>query len=746
MRMFNKSKKHIIVLCLTTFLLTSFTNNISKNETLTKIDLNEVALQENNIDYSKSDSKFIVTANNTETQFIGDTSHPDEIVINSLNNEYQSFVSSFKYDLDNNIINAVTPNMTYTVNKSDSKTKYLINSVEALTIIQDNNIQEIIYPNGDYQKNENIDDNTIKVTFSNKDEFTILKDINNNIINDGLYSYTYDEENKLTSCSNDDFVYYETNELLKYGSTSNPLSINFHNSDYVINNNSLSFSYEDNKQISQVNLNDKVFHSYSYNINQSNQIQSEDIYGDTYTYQYDNYGNVISIINNQNKTNYTYDSFDRLKSVIVDNYSYLYDYDVRGNLINEQVNGINNSYTYNDDQLLEVNGLTLSYDINGNLIQYNHNKYNYTRGRLLSYWTNLNDYCSYYYDSNSIRTEKKRSSETIKYFYQDNKLLTESSSLYGDTSYIYDSEDNVIGFVYLNQLYLYKRDFLKTILGIIDTNGNEVVKYEYDPYGKLLNITDTSTNNISLHNNILYKGYYYDRESKLYYILNRYYSPELKRFITRDKIDFRLSTQSNDSIINLYSYAEANPIMKMDEDGLLALPAMFMIYLTCIVFINVLLVITINYLYKALYNMFSNSHNLTATGILENEKDKYKDFFKAIIKSIATGMSKIKDYVKSFANKYGDKKEKHHIIAKSSLKHATLRYNYTNILLRDVNYEENLVDIKKSMHKHLHTNAYYASTNAILLPCSTNYNYLGKFLNELETIYRSLEAISNSIK
>ena len=83
-----------------------------------------------------------------------------------------------------------------------------------------------------------------------------------------------------------------------------------------------------------------------------------------------------------------------------------------------------------------------------------------------------------------------------------------------------------------NKEYFYIKDILENIIGIIDQEGNVVVYYRYDAYGKLLK-EDIRINNLaSRHNDILYKGYVYDRESELYYLKSRYYNPRLGRFIS----------------------------------------------------------------------------------------------------------------------------------------------------------------------------------------------------------------------
>ena len=64
---------------------------------------------------------------------------------------------------------------------------------------------------------------------------------------------------------------------------------------------------------------------------------------------------------------------------------------------------------------------------------------------------------------------------------------------------------------------------------------------------------------------IMYKGYYYDEETKLYYCMSRYYSPEFRRFISPDKCDYLEAKKLNG--LNLYCYCANNPIMNIDPSG-----------------------------------------------------------------------------------------------------------------------------------------------------------------------------------
>ena len=97
-----------------------------------------------------------------------------------------------------------------------------------------------------------------------------------------------------------------------------------------------------------------------------------------------------------------------------------------------------------------------------------------------------------------------------------------------------------------------------------------MVKYEYDAWGECVILHDTATlpnygKTLGNLNPIRYKGYYYDTETNLYYLVNRYYDPATGRFISSDStnyLDF-----SNDYGINLFAYCNNNPVMGYDPMG-----------------------------------------------------------------------------------------------------------------------------------------------------------------------------------
>ncbi len=109
----------------------------------------------------------------------------------------------------------------------------------------------------------------------------------------------------------------------------------------------------------------------------------------------------------------------------------------------------------------------------------------------------------------------------------------------------------------------------RLVIGLVDSYGEYVIKYEYNSWGKLLNeLPDEDDENFCLaarFNPFMYKGYCYDRSTKLYYCNSRYYSPELCRWISPDSIEY-LDPESINGL-NLYCYCLNNPIMCADPSG-----------------------------------------------------------------------------------------------------------------------------------------------------------------------------------
>ena len=86
-------------------------------------------------------------------------------------------------------------------------------------------------------------------------------------------------------------------------------------------------------------------------------------------------------------------------------------------------------------------------------------------------------------------------------------------------------------------------------------------RYRYSSYGKTtLEKDNGSTDHTFIENLFAYTGREYDIDTELYGYRSRYYSPELGRFISRDKIWPKGG-------LNGYDYANGNPLIHSDPTG-----------------------------------------------------------------------------------------------------------------------------------------------------------------------------------
>jgi RHS repeat-associated protein len=179
---------------------------------------------------------------------------------------------------------------------------------------------------------------------------------------------------------------------------------------------------------------------------------------------------------------------------------------------------------------------------------------------------------SYKYDQNGMRAQKLVNGFAYMDFtYIGDKLISQKDYI-GNTTlgFIYDAMGEMIGVKYDGETYFYMRNLQGDVCGIYDSDGDLIVKYTYDVWGKRLNVTDANgvyisdLTSIAHVNPIRYRGYYYDSEFEFYYLQSRYYWPAIGRFISADSL-----FMAGDALVgtNMYAYCSNNPVMYSDPSG-----------------------------------------------------------------------------------------------------------------------------------------------------------------------------------
>ena len=133
--------------------------------------------------------------------------------------------------------------------------------------------------------------------------------------------------------------------------------------------------------------------------------------------------------------------------------------------------------------------------------------------------------------------------------------------------YRYDSGANLVSVTIGGEIYFYVRNAQNDVIALIDGEGNTVVKYTYDSWGKVLGITGSLADTVGVQNPFRYRGYYYDSETGMYYLKSRYYDPNIRRFLCSDEMSTVKASMETMHNRNLYAYCNQNPVVREDRKG-----------------------------------------------------------------------------------------------------------------------------------------------------------------------------------
>jgi RHS repeat-associated protein len=241
-------------------------------------------------------------------------------------------------------------------------------------------------------------------------------------------------------------------------------------------------------------------------------------------------------------TNYMYDNANRLKSETTACHSGLepestetfgmYEYDEYGN----------RKQQYTLDFIMDVSTVTYNYNLLGQ----------FTGGEIEKEGETTT--FSYEYNPAGQRSSKTVNGETTKYIWDGQNIVGEMDET-GAVAAKYIRGNGLITRKTGSTKQFYNRNAHGDVTSLSNPNGSVINRYDYDAWGNL-NVANSFEN---VPQPFQYSGEYWDSETDLYYLRNRYYDAKSGRFTQEDPIR---------SGQNWYVYCGNNPVNFVDPWGL----------------------------------------------------------------------------------------------------------------------------------------------------------------------------------
>ena len=177
------------------------------------------------------------------------------------------------------------------------------------------------------------------------------------------------------------------------------------------------------------------------------------------------------------------------------------------------------------------------------------------------------------YDADGNRITKTVNGTTTTYTYADGRVTHETNGT--DTlHYRYDTNGTLLSMNLNGTEYYYLYNGQRDVIGLYDANGNVVVEYTYDAWGKPLTTTGSLASTVGAKNPYRYRGYRYDMENERYCLRNRLYDPVLIRFTSSDQY---VCTGIGIVGANMFAYCNNSPVSQLDPNGEIAITTVILI-------------------------------------------------------------------------------------------------------------------------------------------------------------------------
>ncbi len=661
---------------------------------------------------------------------------------------------------DDHISKIETQNQTinFTYDSARNLTSVLFNGQERVSITHDGNVARYEYANGTNTEVTLPDDTHVSVESESRNG-TAQLDGDGNLLersdteNGISYSYGLDEYGNAASWTAENISFKQSEEeslLTAYGGSLKQIfrddreDYNESKTDYSTDSDSATYKrrYYDAKETNLINEQiltetdsserengfetfNSPFGEKTYFYNQAGRLTEEQIDNNSQTFQYDEMGRIMKVIYGKGDERYEYDNAGNIVSrVSSSGTEYSYDY----------------SNSYDRNQRTAVDGQMLSYDDYGNLENYGNRSFSWDTGSFRKECYNGKENIRLGYTPDGIRALKLSDSGDLTFYgYNEGKLRVSYSTKKGLLLYSYDGNGIPKAVSYNGKLFFFVHDPLGNIEGLVDSHGERAVEYSYSTWG-VPEVAYAYNEGLAEANQVIYKDYVYDWDRGLYYLSTRYYSPILRRFISRDDLVRISGNRLNDPCYNLYVYALDNPISFSDKSGCLAVEvAVATIYEAIAgIALAVLAIILLEAVMDYSRQNFPSS--VLSTGLVDKTKwDLYR-----VIKEVG----EIIIFTTSFVTltswskwiRRNRNQENHHIIAQRDFRAFVARDIWHKWCGKEMDDDPNIISLKYELHRHLHTREYYRAVNCEILSAYT-IGFLDNN-NPVETVEQALWQIN----
>ncbi|MFC2130958.1 RHS repeat-associated core domain-containing protein [Bacteroidota bacterium] len=378
------------------------------------------------------------------------------------------------------------------------------------------------------------------------------------------------------------FIYSKNNDILGTSDTLNLISFVEYDSlnritsyfdkdenevsyTYDLNGNILSITYPGDKTVTYEYYDDDLLQSVKdWNNNETSYYYLDDgsldsalnANGSTIKYLYDSTGRMLGLINrksDETKINSCIYSLDKAGNYISVEKSEPF------SSLNKDYNNILSSFD-SANRIDSAGSLELNFNTNGNMTEKNNSgtisRYSYDIDNQLVQYI-AGDTINYSYDYFGNRLSNNNGDNEKKYILDINNpmsnVLMETDSTGQVICYYIYGNGLVSRIMADGKTSYYHYDTRGNVIAMTDSSESLTHKYSYDEFGRISQINEADYNPFRFVGKF---GVMFENDD-LYFMRARYYDPEIRKFIQEDPV----------WNVNLYTYANNNPLLNIDPTG-----------------------------------------------------------------------------------------------------------------------------------------------------------------------------------